>query len=100
KIKQFISWALDHVTIDDQEDLLPPVPLALPGFKDALQYVHRPRSLAEAEAGRRRLAFEEAVAFYRTVRNRRHNAGGQKIRCVAPWSLSDYERHLPFQLTT
>jgi ATP-dependent DNA helicase RecG len=43
-------------------DLLPDAlraSLGLPGLADALRAVHRPRSLEEAERGRRRLAFDE-----------------------------------------
>ena len=45
-----------------EEDYLPAVerePLGLPALGEALHAVHRPASLAEAELGRKRLAFDE-----------------------------------------
>jgi len=68
----------------------------------ALNHVHRPTSLAEAEQGRRRLAFEElfflqllhARTRHRTVAARKGIAFARKDFLVKP-----FHRQLPFALT-
>ena len=68
----------------------------------ALNHVHRPTSLAEAEQGRRRLAFEElfflqllhARTRHRTVAARKGIAFARKDFLVKP-----FHRQLPFSLT-
>ncbi|HEX2203358.1 MAG TPA: ATP-dependent DNA helicase RecG [Longimicrobium sp.] len=103
---------LVHENLDDllralkqEEDVLPPeirervevVPLA-----KALEHVHRPASLMEAEQGRRRLAFEElfflqllhARARHRAVQERPGIAFARKDFLVKP-----FHKQLPFALT-
>ena len=63
------------------EDYLPPwIPAmaGVPALADALRTVHRPRTLAEAHAGRSRLAFEEL--FFVQVLQRRANALAREER--------------------
>ena len=73
--------------------------VALP---DALRMVHRPADVAEAEAGRRRLAFEELILFQLVLARarwlaRRSRAG---IRFELRRELTTGLRtHLPFELT-
>ena len=63
------------------EDYLPPwVPATagVPALPDALRMVHRPRTLAEAQSGRARLAFEEL--FFVQILQRRANALAREER--------------------
>src|SRR5215210_5945932 len=60
-IRSLIERHLDAL-IRLSDDVLPaavPQSLQLPSLPQALEAVHRPRSVEEAEAGRRRLAFDE-----------------------------------------
>ena len=73
----------------------------LPLRGDALVALHRPRSLAEAEAGRRRLAFDELLLLQLAIARR----GREREASVAP-SLGDpgelvgrYREALPFAFT-
>ena len=73
----------------------------LPLRADALFALHRPRSLAEAEAGRRRLAFDELLLLQLAIARR----GREREAAVAP-SLGDpgelagrYREALPFAFT-
>jgi len=73
----------------------------LPIRPDAFLALHRPRSLAEAETGRRRLAFEELVvlrlALARTAAEREHAVAEPLPR---PGELIErYRGSLPFELT-
>jgi ATP-dependent DNA helicase RecG len=73
----------------------------LPHRADALWALHRPRSLDEAELGRRRLAFEELVALQLALARR----GRERERTVAPSLgppgelVARYRSVLPFVLT-
>ena len=74
----------------------------LPLRADALAALHRPRSLEEAETGRRRLAFEELVvlqlALARSAAAREH-ASAEPL--PAPGGLLErYRVSLPFRLTS
>jgi ATP-dependent DNA helicase RecG len=73
----------------------------LPLRGDALVALHRPRSLAEAEEGRRRLAFDELLLLQVAIARR----GREREASVAP-SLGEpgeliarYRKALPFTLT-
>ncbi len=74
---------------------------ALPLASDALWALHRPRSLEEAEAGRRRLAFDELLLLQ--VALARRVAEREQLVAVAlppPGDLVDrYRGILPFTLT-
>src|SRR5919198_2055589 len=82
-----------------------PAPLkareALPLRADALVALHRPGSLAEGEAARRRLAFDELLVLQ--VGLARARAGSEEARARAlgaPGDLvSRYRELLPFELT-
>jgi ATP-dependent DNA helicase RecG len=88
----------------DAGETLPATLLAsqeLPLRADALVALHRPRSLAEAEAGRKRLAFEELVvlrlALARTAAVRERSSAEP---LGAPGELlARYVGSLPFSLT-
>ena len=75
---------------------------ALPLRGDAVHALHRPRAPAEAEAGRRRLAFDELLVLQLGLARR----GRERAQAVAP-ALGDpgvlverYRRALPFSLTS
>ena len=88
------------------EDPLPPAlsrSLALPTLMQAVQLLHRPASLPEAERGRRRLSFDElfflqlmyARAQQRAEQRRPGTVFQRTDRLIAP-----LYRALPFELTT
>jgi ATP-dependent DNA helicase RecG len=73
----------------------------LPVRADALVALHRPRSLDEAEAGRRRLACEELLTLQLALRRRAAERESQVAAALPPpGELVDrYRRALPFVLT-
>ena len=86
------------------EDVVPPDVLEAEGLmsiSDAMRAVHEPDTRDEAEAGRRRVAFEELfllhLAAERARRRRAHAAG-----VVIPYDVElarEFTRSLPFTLT-
>jgi ATP-dependent DNA helicase RecG len=102
KLRDLHAQALEHVR--DAGDELPAALLAaerLPLRADALQAIHRPKSLPEAEIGRARLAFDELLvlrlALLRTAAAR-ESASAQRLG--EPGELSErYRASLPFTLT-
>ena len=87
--------------------LLDPLPAelrdheGLPQRADALWAVHRPRSLAEAETGRARLAFDELLVLQVGLARRRREREGEIAPALdGPGELIDsYAGALPFTLT-
>lgn len=74
----------------------------LPTLRDALQWVHRPSSLAEAERGRRRLAVDELLDLQLMLGRARHVArhGQRGTRFVVHKTLTTALRDaLPWPLT-
>jgi ATP-dependent DNA helicase RecG len=73
----------------------------LPLRADAYWALHRPRSPAEAEAGRRRLAFDELLVLQVWLALRRSERAGEAApELGAPGELvARYRRALPFELT-
>jgi ATP-dependent DNA helicase RecG len=73
-----------------------------PGIRDALRMVHRPTSIAEAMAGRARLAFEE-LFFVQLLQQRAKELARERragILFLNKRELTTKLReHLPFQLT-
>jgi ATP-dependent DNA helicase RecG len=106
QIRALISDNLDDLLREvGEEEMLDPEwmeRLDLPPLPEALELLHRPRSIAEAERGRRRLAFEElfflqllhAQARHRATVERPGIAFERRDTLVRPF----YEA-LPFQLT-
>jgi ATP-dependent DNA helicase RecG len=82
-----------------------PAPLAarlsLPCKADAFYALHRPRSLDEAEEGRRRLAFEELLVLQVGLARRRRQREAQVAPALPPPGdlVRRYRALLPFQLT-
>ncbi|MFN2521603.1 MAG: DNA helicase RecG, partial [Candidatus Limnocylindria bacterium] len=102
KLRELAGYALPDVA-----DFVDPLPAsvkeraALPGIADALAALHRPRSLAEAEQARRRLALDELLVLQlglaRSRRGREALAApalGQPAKLAAR-----YRAVLPFALT-
>jgi ATP-dependent DNA helicase RecG len=73
----------------------------LPQRADALWALHRPRSLGEAEAGRRRLAFDELLLLQIGIARRRREREGQIAPALGQPGelLARYREVLPFRLT-
>ena len=102
RIRELVAAALDLA--GEQWDPLPAalrVGERLPTRSDALRALHQPSSLAEAEAGRRRLAFDELLVFQLGLARRR---GGRETQSAAalpePGELAArYRTLLPFTLT-
>ena len=74
---------------------------ALPERVDALWALHRPRSLAEAEAGRRRLAFDELLLLQMWLARRRRERESEVAAALGPPGdlVARYRGVLPFRLT-
>lgn len=98
-------------------DLLPAAlrqSLGLPTLRDALLAVHRPASSAEAEAGRRRLAFDELLDLQLTLTRARELAKRQRsgvafeprheltarLAAALPWALTTDQRRAMAEITT
>jgi ATP-dependent DNA helicase RecG len=102
KLRELVTSVLVHAR--DYPDPLPAQVASergLPLKADALVAVHRPRSLAEAEQGRRRLAFDELLVLQLALARR---AADREHRIAAalppPGELIDrYRAALPFELT-
>jgi ATP-dependent DNA helicase RecG len=73
----------------------------LPLKRDALRLIHEPETLEQAEAGRRRLAFEELLVLQVGLARRRGGAAGAVAESLgeAGELLQRYRRALPFTLT-
>jgi ATP-dependent DNA helicase RecG len=102
RLRSLVERALPHAR--DLPDPLPAelkVAEGLPLRADALWALHRPRSLAEGEAGRRRLAFDELLVLQ--VGLARTRAGREAARAQPlgePEELiARYRALLPFELT-
>ncbi len=74
---------------------------ALPERVDALWALHRPRSLGEAETGRRRLAFDELLLLQMWLARRRRERESEVAPALGPPGdlVARYRDVLPFQLT-
>jgi ATP-dependent DNA helicase RecG len=101
-LRGLAETALPHAR--DEFDLLPARLLAaeqLPLRADALHALHRPRSLAEAEAGRRRLAFDELLLLQLGLARRAAERESAVAAAVPPPGelIARYRAALPFTLT-
>lgn len=110
-IRGLLDRHLDALLPLAHDPLSPPLreSLGLPTLRDALLAVHRPTSAAEAELGRRRLAFDELLDLQLTLTRARDLAKRQRsgvafqvkgdltgaLRRALPWTLTaDQERAL------
>src|SRR5215203_3813587 len=115
-IRSLIDRHLDAL-IPLAEDVLPPAlpaSLRLPSLSQALQAVHRPRALEEAERGRRRLAFDELfdlqlMLIRARVVAKRHRSGvaftvkrqlTTKLKQHLPWNLTDDQQQALREITS
>jgi ATP-dependent DNA helicase RecG len=100
KLRELVGAALPPALAD-------PLPAALkqgealPQRGDALWALHRPRSLAEAETGRRRLAFDELLVLQVGIARRRRERESEIAPALAPPGelVARYREVLPFRLT-
>ena len=114
-IRGLIERHLDEL-LPLAHDLLPPAmrqSLGLPALRDALLAVHRPASAVEAEAGRRRLAFDELLDLQLTLTRARDLAKRQRsgvafearhdltarLAAALPWTLTGDQRRAMEEIT-
>jgi len=102
KLRELVTSALSHAR--DHPDALPAAVKAereLPLRADALLAVHQPRSLAEAEQGRQRLAFDELLVLQLALARRTAEREEQIAAALPPPGelISRYRTALPFELT-
>jgi ATP-dependent DNA helicase RecG len=102
KLRELVEGALPLAT--DRPDPLPAalkVERGLPLRGDALVALHRPRSLDEAEEGRRRLAFDELLTLQLALARQASEREEQvALALPEPGELIDrYRAALPFELT-
>ncbi len=115
-IRGLVERHLDEL-IPLTHDPLPPAlrrSLGLPALDEALRAVHRPESSAEAEAGRRRLAFDELLDLQLTLTRARELAKRQrsgvafearddltrKLAAALPWSLTGDQQRAVAEITS
>ena len=102
KLRELVEAALPFAA--DRPDPLPAALKAergLPLRGDALTVIHKPRSLAEAEQGRQRLAFDELLVLQLALARRTAEREEQVAAALpAPGELIErYRAALPFVLT-
>lgn len=96
-----------RAVIDDLNDVPDYVPERilnenkLPSLLEALRRVHRPETLVQADAGRKRLAFDEVLLYQLALRMARHKAdlGGAPIIKFDEQFAKIFSKGLPFELT-
>jgi ATP-dependent DNA helicase RecG len=115
-IRSLIDRHLDAL-IALSDDVLPDSvrrSLDLPALADALRAVHRPHSAAQAELGRRRLAFDELLDLQlmliraRTVAKRTRSGVAfvvrrdltTRLRASLPWALTDDQHRALLEITS
>ncbi|HZV27541.1 MAG TPA: ATP-dependent DNA helicase RecG, partial [Acidothermaceae bacterium] len=103
-IRRSMQVALDSVDLPDD-----PVPtgirdgLRLLGYREALEGIHRPKTFAERDRARNRLAWDEAFVLQIVLGQRRVAASGLPAtsrRPVDDGLLAAFDARLPFELTS
>jgi ATP-dependent DNA helicase RecG len=102
KLREVVGAALPHAR--DYHDALPADLLArsrLPLRADAMTALHRPAGRADAEAGRRRLAFDELLVLQLGLLRRGRDRGAAEAPALPPPGelVARYRQALPFTLT-
>ncbi len=100
-----LTWQAVSKYLKGVQDPLPGDVLQRTGLSplsDAIRDIHYPSDLAAADRGRRRLAFDEILAFQLAIlgrrRHREHNATGVPIKYHAP-AVEGFLGALPFTPT-
>jgi ATP-dependent DNA helicase RecG len=98
KLRELVGAALPHAMLDP---LPARVQEGFPTRVDALWALHRPRSLEEAETGRRRLAFDELLLLQVGLALQRREREQEVAPELAPPGelVARYRDVLPFELT-
>jgi ATP-dependent DNA helicase RecG len=100
KLRELVGAALPRSLADPLPAVVKEAE-ALPPRIDALWALHRPRSLEEAETGRRRLAFDELLLLQVGLALQRREREQEVAPSLAPPGelVARYRDVLPFQLT-
>jgi ATP-dependent DNA helicase RecG len=104
QIRKVVADHLDAI-LEGVEETVPAALVAetrLPNLRDALALIHRPKSVPEAELGRRRLAFDELLDLQLVVARARHLAKetSKGVPHVLKKALTTALKNaLPFKLT-
>jgi ATP-dependent DNA helicase RecG len=106
QVRTLISENLDDLLRQaKEEDLLPPdmrERAGVAGMAQALEWMHRPATLADAEAGRRRLAFEEMFFLQLLYAQAHHRAAVERPGIAFKRTdtlVKPFHKSLPFTLT-
>ncbi len=103
-LRKIVAAALERHLADEEE----PLPDALrarrglPALADALRSVHQPETLAQAEAGRRRLAYDEFLVMEMAMALRRRGLKEERPGIafkIGPNVDAHVRRLFPFKLT-
>jgi ATP-dependent DNA helicase RecG len=101
-IDQSLDTLLPLVTPEDILQQSGLAPKSLPTLMQALSLLHRPQSLAEAETGRRRLAWDEAFFLQLLHARARFRTSGERTGIALRRTdaiIAPLYRSLPFRLT-
>ncbi|MCZ6917733.1 MAG: ATP-dependent DNA helicase RecG [Gemmatimonadetes bacterium] len=104
QIRRLIHDHLDEMLllVQDVAQVIVPPALRVPPLRDALEAVHRPDTAAAAEAGRRRLAFDELFDLQLVVARARHlakHAAKGMQHEIKRALTTQLKNTLPFELT-
>ncbi|MDX1517354.1 MAG: ATP-dependent DNA helicase RecG, partial [Woeseiaceae bacterium] len=111
RLRNLTDQALQRMQASPPDELLPPAirdKLAMPSLADAVRYLHRPppdADVALLTSGKhpcqQRLAFEELLAHYLSLKNLRALAEHESAKALTGGTdaVADFVRELPFELT-
>jgi len=111
RLRSLTDQALTLMDADPPQELLPPAiteKLGMPSLADAIRYLHRPPTdakikqlLAGTHPYQQRLAFEELLAHYLSLRNLRELAAAEDALPLTNGNedVSNFVGELPFKLT-
>jgi len=111
RLRSLTDQALEQMRAAPPEELLPPAitkKLGMPSLADAINYLHRPppdadteRLLSGTHPCQQRLAFEELLAHYLSLRNLRAQRAAEDAIALADGNedVSGFVNDLPFKLT-
>jgi len=111
RLRNLTDQALQQMRAAPPEELLPPAitkKLGMPSLADAINYLHRPppdadtkRLLSGTHPCQQRLAFEELLAHYLSLRNLRAQRASEDAIALADGNedVSGFVNDLPFKLT-